>query len=144
MMTSTSQHKVSSQGCSTTALPTQPLVVGVRNNKKKVSFAASARVKFAIHINEYTDDEVQATWYNKDETRAIHDEIHVTVQLVLSGKPIDKKELSFRGLEFVTGEFLQQRSRNKAVARNAVLQEQVAQFYSGNKAPPWLSGLGCR
>jgi hypothetical protein len=127
----TSQHKVSSQDCSTTELPTQLLVV-VGGNNKKVSFAATARVKRAIHINDYTDDEIQATWYNHDEMRAIHDEINVTVQFVFSGKTLNKKDFSFRGLEFATAELLQPRSHNKAVARHAVLQEQKAQFYSGS------------
>jgi hypothetical protein len=112
-------------------LPTNPLVA-VGSYKKKVSFAGSARVKLAIHINDYTDDEIQATWYNHDEICAIHDEINVTVQRVSCGKPLNKKQFSFRGLEFVTSELAQQRSHNKAVARNAVLQEQKTQFYSGN------------
>jgi hypothetical protein len=64
--------------------------------------------------------------------RAIHDEINVTVQLVFSGKPINKKELSFWGLEFAAAELSQQRSHNKAVACHAVLQEQKAQLYSGS------------
>jgi hypothetical protein len=130
-MSSTSHHKVSPQGCNSTSLPTQPFVI-VRGNNKMVSFAASAQVMRAIHINDYTDNEIQATWYNHDKMHAIHDEINVTVQLVFSGKPINKKDFSLWGLEFATAKFLQQRSHNKAAARNAVLKEQKAQLYCGN------------
>ena len=82
-------------------------------------------------MNDYSEEEIQATWYNDDDFRLMHEEISFTIKLVVSGKPMNKKAYCSRGLEFATPKLSQQRFQNKAVARDAVLDEQAAQYCSG-------------
>ena len=55
-------------------------------------------------MNDYSEEEIQATWYNDDDFRLMHEEISLTIKLVVSGKPMNKKSYCSRGLKFATPE----------------------------------------
>ena len=110
-----------------------------RSPKRSASFSPHVRVKRTLHINNYSDDEVEATWYGDSDFQRIHDEINYTVDLIEKSEHIDTSKYCTRGLEFRTRAGAQQRRRNKIDARNATLDEQDFQWTEGLNDPDMLS-----
>lgn len=52
---------------------------GATKKKKSVSFHESVKVRLAIHIDDYTDTEIDACWYSPEEFHAICTDIQATV-----------------------------------------------------------------
>ena len=100
---------------------------------KKVSFCETVRMKRTLHINDYTQREIEATWYSKADMEPIRREILQTVQLMESGRTADIDDVIYcqRGLEFRTEQGARLRQRNKDLSREAVLDEQDFQECSG-------------
>ena len=100
---------------------------------KKVSFCETVRMKRTLHINDYTQREIEATWYSKAEKEHIRREILQTVQLMESGRIADIDDVVYcqRGLEFRTDQGARLRQGNKDLSREAVLDEQDFQECSG-------------
>ena len=114
------------------------------SSKKSVSFYPMAEVKLVLHIDEYSDAELQACWYSVEEIKEIkrlnkyQADIHRVSQIDPSIKNIldDPDEFTERGLEhhifLSTHEKLQNCKRH---AMHLVLQEQYfAQFNHSHSA----------
>jgi hypothetical protein len=95
--------------------------------KKSVSFSGKVRGRAALHINDYSEEEIQASWLNNADMRRIRGEIRCTVEMMNRGGTINEDEYCRRGLEYRTSEGIQIRSDNRSVAANAVLNEQHRQ-----------------
>jgi hypothetical protein len=67
--------------------------------RKAISFAPEIRVHHMLHIDDYTDDEIQASWYLTKEYRDFGEENRVAAQLVQQNITVDEEILSSRGLE---------------------------------------------
>jgi hypothetical protein len=97
-------------------------------SQKSVSFSGTVRVKAALHINNYSEEEIQATWLDAADKQRIRREIRYTVEIINRGGTIDENECSRRGLEYCTSEGIQIRQKNgSAAVVNAVLDEQYEQ-----------------
>jgi hypothetical protein len=95
--------------------------------KKSVSFSGKVRGRAALHINDYSEEEIQASWLNAADMRRIRGEIRYTIAMMNRGGTIDEDKYSRRGLEYRTNEGMLIRSDNRSVAANAVLNEQHRQ-----------------
>ena len=95
--------------------------------KKCVTFHEKIRARDVLHINDYSEEETQATWLNAADRQRIRREIRYTVQTMNLGCSFDESEYSRRGLEYGTSERIRIRRRNRSEAVKAVLNEQYKQ-----------------
>jgi hypothetical protein len=97
-------------------------------SKKSVSFNERVRSRPFLHINDYSDEELHATWLNADDMQSIRREIRCTVEMMRWGDTFDENEYSRSGLEHRTSDGSRIRRENQSAAVNAVLDEQDRQF----------------
>jgi hypothetical protein len=97
------------------------------STKKSVSFHEKVRARVSLHINDYSAEEIQATWLNAADMQRIRREMRYTVQMMKFGSSFDENEYSIRGLEHGTSEGSQSRRKNRSEAVKAVLNEQYRQ-----------------
>jgi hypothetical protein len=96
-------------------------------SKKSVCFDAKVRVRAALHIDAYSEEEIRATWLNAADMHRIRGEIRYTVEMMNRGGTIDENEYSKRGLEYRTSAGIQIRREHRSAAVRAVLNEQYEQ-----------------
>lgn len=93
-------------------------------------------VQLCLHIDDYTDEEVEQCWYSQDETEDLHHGARQIIQLH-KAPPIDSTFLKndidgkycARGLELHIREAsFVKLDQNKRKARRMVLQEQYFEF----------------
>ena len=97
----------------------------------KVSFSPMVEVIPALHISNYSDDEIQSTWFNRNDLKRIRKDINRLVALMERNRPIDEDTDSIRGIECWTKRGYRLKRQNKITARDTVLSEQEMQWYDG-------------
>ena len=138
-----------------------------QNKTKKsvvVSFFESVRVKKTLHINDYTQDEIDATWYNEMEVATIRFNTKLFVQEMESTKKKKKKnccklqhqhqqqqheeddeeeetETTARGLECRTKLGQKRKFTLRRMSQLIVLDEQYRQFVMDEIDPDYLALL---
>lgn len=94
----------------------------------------SARIKFVLHLNEYTDEEFDACYYSRDEIAEIWQDVLRTVWLIKDETEMDDHKKYCRlGLERRIRKTKTERLRNRTTTPVAVLQEQPVQRWDGVK-----------
>jgi hypothetical protein len=96
--------------------------------RRSVSFGPQVAVYFTLHLNDFSDREVKATWYKRDDIATIKAECTATVTMILKAQPLRTDLYCARGLEFRTPRGLQRRQANKRNAIDVVLDEQDRQI----------------
>lgn len=118
---------------------------GKTKQQNKISFCPKVKVNKIIHINEYTDDEINATYYHRDEMKSVRQQLRETVKILEEQPTADefKESNSFskRGAEFRTSEGARIRHRNKNIAWDALFDAQDAQFEDGVFDPEVLASI---
>jgi hypothetical protein len=103
--------------------------------KRKVSFNERMKVRRHVHINDFSDDEKEASWWTSDEVNHIKANIRSTIKLLEAGIFSEDHHLdeglSLRGLEAVTPEGAVLKRCNKEQAWDNVLDEQDFQLQQG-------------
>jgi hypothetical protein len=99
--------------------------------KKSVSFSESARMKKHIHINNFTQEEIDACWFPEAERSQSRQEIDYTIELMTRGEDIDASKYCTRGLECRTPQGAATKNQNKVDAWDTVMDEQDRQFSIG-------------
>eukprot|EP00538_Stauroneis_constricta_P005028 CAMPEP_0119571400 /NCGR_PEP_ID=MMETSP1352-20130426/44101_1 /TAXON_ID=265584 /ORGANISM="Stauroneis constricta, Strain CCMP1120" /LENGTH=240 /DNA_ID=CAMNT_0007621079 /DNA_START=397 /DNA_END=1119 /DNA_ORIENTATION=- len=94
--------------------------------KKTVTFHECVRVKKTIHINNYTDDEIDACWFSRQDMANIRQDIAAALQSS-SSSPSGPDAAEMRGLECRTEQGSQQRRRDRHESLSSVLDEQELQ-----------------
>ena len=72
------------------------------NNKRRVSFAPYCTQRYTLHINDYTDDEINASWYNRLEVKQIRSQVKQLLQemaAVGNSYSMQEQEDCIQGLE---------------------------------------------
>jgi len=95
---------------------------------KSVRFATETKTYNIPHLNDISDQEIYATWYNSQEYSAIKSAYQLTIFMMESGETVTGDEHTSRGLEYRTQEGAWARYENKRDAYNAVLDEQDHQW----------------
>jgi hypothetical protein len=69
--------------------------------KRSVSFYPNAKGKLALHINDYTEEEIQACWYNREDFKEFKRAIRLpTVHMMERNRKISEEyQHCRRGLE---------------------------------------------
>ena len=92
-----------------------------KTTKKSVTFSESVKVKKTIHINNYTDDEIDACWYSDEECQMTRSDVKYAIQLVGNGLlEQDTEQYSRRGVECKTRENQLRRKQLRMAAWYAV------------------------
>jgi hypothetical protein len=102
-----------------------------KSQQKTVTFVPVIRYKTVVHISEYSDEELDAAFYNDDELENIREESIETIEMIVSKVQLPEDHLCARGLEYKTPAGTDFRRKNKFRALQAVLQEQKVQVELG-------------
>ena len=97
------------------------------STKKSVSFQGHVSSRAALHINDYSEEEKQATWLNAADMQRIHGDIRYTIEMMNGGGTVDEDEWSIGGLEYKTHKGTQIRCATRSASIRAVLNEQYRQ-----------------
>lgn len=106
-----------------------------------VSFCTSVVVHAGIYLTEYTDEEIDDCWYSQTEYLEFKKDIRRTLSMVERRLEIDEETVTTRGLEGRTKSGARIRSKNKAKARYAVLDEQHRQRIYSERDEQMMSVL---
>lgn len=98
--------------------------------KKSVSFLPCVLMYRTLHINNYSDVEIDNTWYNAEEMQAIVDDCVTIISSIGEEEPANNAQC-IRGLEFRTPSGQKRRATHRFCAFDAVLGEQDAQWEYG-------------
>jgi hypothetical protein len=96
--------------------------------KRQVRFLSIVYVRETLSVKNYSEDEIQNTWYSKDEN------LQRKAQLATELANTDSKNC-FRGLEGKSREGLQKRRLNKLCGWMSVFEEQKRQEKLGVHIP---------
>jgi hypothetical protein len=91
-----------------------------------------------LHISEFSEEEVRACWYNRDDYSRIRSYNHQVIDLIEMRRPLPEDQCK-TGLETMTQyeNFLCQQRIREAIC--AVLTEQDDQLYEGHFDPEYLA-----
>ena len=111
--------------------------------KKNVAFADLVYIRTTLHINDYSDDEYETTWYKRADYQQFKRSFSKTVRV---GNAVDEagEEHCMRGLEFRTPKGLRRRRDNKFVGKCAVLDQQDRMLATEGKRNDEALGKGYR
>jgi hypothetical protein len=101
------------------------------NSKRSITISPFETIYNALHINDYSDEEIASAWYNADELETIKKtDVINTLSMMKGGVKIPEANpfYSSRGLESLTREGFTKRKANRENAWNAVLDEQDLQW----------------
>lgn len=109
---------------------------------RAVTFFPSVRVNRCLRLSEFTEEEIKASWYNREDFDRIKTEILLTAKLTDVGDlQGDTQEYCRRGTEGKTKEGSSHRSKNKETASVAVFEEQDFQWENGYFDPEILASV---
>jgi hypothetical protein len=139
MVTSDNSHSVSlandearySSGLNETqCIPTVKPHKARMSELRHVKFCDTVRIRETIHMQDYSDHEIQRSWYTKVELKKIKDDLYRTVFLMQRGEvEIDNDSECCRGLESRIGEKANRRKKIVSYAIRVVLWEQEQQSF---------------
>jgi hypothetical protein len=93
---------------------------------KSVYFCQVVKVACILHINDYTEEEIAACWYNDNECHATKDNVAQCASRILEQED-ETEDFCRRGLEFRTPRGARQCMENKENGWEAVLEVQAMQ-----------------
>ena len=95
-----------------------------------------------LHLNDYTEEERAACWYNGQDMRRFKADASHTAQLLETHQLVDDTDdFCLRGAQERTRTISQQRQRLRTSARESVLGEQWFQQQDGMKDEDYLAHL---
>jgi hypothetical protein len=112
-------------------------------NKKSVSFSLELLVQDCLHVKDYSEAEIFASWYLDFEFRRMKKEVKYVLGLLEKGLFDDSVEdkFSLRGIEIRIRERARKRIMNKSSARTAVRNEQWRQYEKSIKDPETIAKI---
>jgi hypothetical protein len=99
-----------------------------RKAERAVSFCASVKIRSSLHINDYTNSEVDNCWFAPEDYKEMKRETRHTVDLIERKIKFDEEEYCRRGVEHKTDEVTAVRWKERAAAIDAVMDEQDIQI----------------
>jgi hypothetical protein len=115
-----------------TGYPASPVRKNSHNEKKTVSFSKDVRIDHTLTLKQYSAEERNATWYNREELTNVKKENYRTIMFIDHNIEIDTRRDSIRGLEYLTRKWKASRMDIKSRAMAAVLVEQNDQKCQGS------------
>lgn len=68
--------------------------------KRHITWHTSVAVRETLHINDFTDEEYEKTWFKREDFTRIKAALAKTVRKVAANQPIDPETETARGLEY--------------------------------------------
>jgi hypothetical protein len=116
-----------------------------RSMKRRISFSPHVTVCPSLHLNDYTDDEIDACWYHQEEQAEFRDEARFTISVMEKGNIglhlHQEKHCTTRGLEGLAAEGSQIKKLNRSLALTTVLEQQERQSQAGLRDERQLAKL---
>jgi hypothetical protein len=110
--------------------------------KRMLKFSADVTCRTALHINDFTCEEIEACWYNGDDVELSRNEAQSIICLMEKGETLVKEDKGCtRGLEPFTSSGSHCKQVNRDFARSTVLGEQDRQCNQGLRDENELSRL---
>jgi hypothetical protein len=111
----------------------------------RVRFSEKVRIRKALSHKDYTPEEIQACWYNGEENQRIRRNCKKEIRKMNEGcKVKDNNCYCPPGLEGHTTVGTATRRRNRELAINAVLDEQMIQWEGGIYDEESIADIYCR
>lgn len=109
--------------------------------ERAVTFAATARRCLVLHINDFSQAEIQACWYKDEELGQVREDMIRTLHLVEEGHVEKNGNDKFcpRGLEFLSPQGAKRRLQNRKLSHEVVLTEQKRQRQQGIHVPEFIA-----
>jgi hypothetical protein len=97
-------------------------------SSKSLTFGDANEVFHVDHLDDISDEQILATWYNANEYSQIKSSYQTTIYMMETGIAMKDDEQTSRGLEYRTQDGAWARYEKKRDAYNAVLDEQDRQW----------------
>lgn len=109
-------------------------------SRHSVHFEERVRVRKTIHLNEFSDDEIDACWYSDQEFNSMRAEVRFAADLIDQGLlETDNTNYCRRGAEEHAPLQSRLRRKIKHALRAAVLEEQRLQWGEGSCDPEFIA-----
>ena len=102
---------------------TAPLHESTINRSRRVSFGAMVATYEVMSLVDYTHEELEASWFDRDDMRRMKENARSEAKLVDSGLLVQGTDVSIRGLESRTREGIKRKRRSRMNAYAAVFFE---------------------
>mmetsp|Transcript_22493 Transcript_22493/g.34392 ORF Transcript_22493/g.34392 Transcript_22493/m.34392 type:complete len:186 (+) Transcript_22493:80-637(+) len=102
-----------------------------KKHRTEVRFAEQLQVKEIPNLDDYTQEEKDATWYSKVAMNLVKYDTMMTIRFMNTACRADPKTTCFRGLEAMTPMGFEQRDHCRQSVRAAVVDVQEQQGLSG-------------
>lgn len=116
-----------------------------------VVFDERVRIRKTIHVNDFSDDEIDACWYSDSEFSEMKREVRFVVDLIEQGLLLtmnnnedycgNSQEYCSRGSECHVPDELRRRRKLKGAACAAILAEQALQSSEGSFDPDYIAEI---
>jgi hypothetical protein len=108
--------------------------------KRSVHFEERVRARKTIHLNEITDDEIDACWYSEQEFHDMRESVRIAAYLLDEGLlETDNATHCRRGAEAHAPLQSRLRRKMKLAVREAVFGEQAQQWEEGSFDPEFIA-----
>lgn len=94
------------------------------SRRKGVTFHPTARMRFTIAVNDFTEKEFQAYWYSTEEIQKSREEIYETISLLNLNIDLDNDHYCEHDLETLVGYLRQVKLQRRRIAADIVLRNQ--------------------
>ncbi len=94
-------------------------------DEKRVDFDPACRMRYTIHVDDYTDEEYHACWYTPEELAQMKESLLQTLHRLERKEKVDEVNDTFRGLETQT----KNGKRNKGKSRTTSIETVVGLYY---------------
>ena len=126
--------------------------VSADQSRQSVTFCKTVKAKSTLHYKDYTEEEIEATWYSQSEVQAIRLDAKVAAQEIDRRQQskedgeehdadVDVEICCARGLESRTKRGYGLRFRRRSSVVNLVLLEQERQQVMGDYDPEYIALL---
>jgi hypothetical protein len=121
---------------------TSPQKLEKKAPKRRVGFTPMVKVIKVLHLNEFEEYEIDASYYKSADFERIKADLKLTVRLMQLGK-LEEDSIDYcrRGTEYRTPDGVRRRALNKKVARDALLDEQDLQWDNGAFDPDLFANV---
>jgi hypothetical protein len=99
--------------------------------KLSIRFSDNVSFRKTLSRKDYTPEDVEASWYSHEESKAISTQCIKEIKRMDMGEKLKDKKYCSRGLEGHTTIGAESKMRNRKVAIDAVLDEQLIQWEEG-------------
>ena len=116
----------------------RPSTPQLLDDERRISFAPNVKVQEYLHLDEYSAEERDLTWYTRSDLAGFKKEAKSAIRTFVM---LGHEGATFRGLESRTPHGALRKLQNKEQARWAVFAEQERQWREGYQDPEAIADV---